>query len=115
MQIKGIMTGLVAAIFLGAALCVRAERQPQMQDALRLLREAKAAPTIETLLKAKAHLEKADHDKGGHRVKAIELIEEAIHAKKDGSHRKAIAKIEQAIHEVEKGEIFDDTHGGQRR
>ena len=56
-----------------------AEPQPKMQEALRLLREAKGA------------LEQASHDKGGHRVKAIE-------------------HVNGAIKEVEEGIKFDDKH-----
>jgi predicted negative regulator of RcsB-dependent stress response len=40
--------------------------QPNMQAALTSLRQAKQS------------LEKAAHDKGGHRLKAIQLIDEAI-------------------------------------
>lgn len=43
-----------------------AEVQPKMRDALESLRSAKAA------------LEEATHDKGGHRAKALELTKAAI-------------------------------------
>jgi hypothetical protein len=43
-----------------------AERQPQMQDALRALNNAAN------------HLEKATADKGGHRVNALRLTKQAI-------------------------------------
>ncbi len=43
-----------------------AEPQPKMREALESLRSAKVA------------LEVADHDKGGHRVKALELTNSAI-------------------------------------
>jgi hypothetical protein len=66
----------VAGGFAGRAL---AEPQPKMEEALRLLREAKG------------HLEQATHDKGGHRAKAIEHVNEAIR-------------------EVEEGIRFDDRH-----
>jgi hypothetical protein len=41
--------------------------QPQMHEALRALRDAER------------HLERASHDKGGHRVKALEHVRAAIH------------------------------------
>lgn len=44
----------------------RADRQPQMHDALRSLNDA-----------AK-HLERASSDKGGHRVNALRLTKQAI-------------------------------------
>lgn len=59
-----------------------AEKQPHMQHALHALENAKA------------QLEKAEHDKGGHRVKAIELIN-------------------QAIGEVQAGIEYDNTHPEQ--
>ena len=108
---KRIITGVVAVVLWAGAWCAQAEHQPQMQDALRLLREARAHPAFESLHQAKVHLEKAEHDKGGHRVKALELVEEAIVAHRDGLHRKAIAKIDQAIGQIEKGETFDNLHG----
>ncbi len=66
----------VAALFFAALLfvvlgtstvrLVSAEPQPHMQAALASLRTAKD------------QLQKATHDKGGHRVKAIALIDQAI-------------------------------------
>lgn len=55
------------------------EAQPEMQAALQHLREAQAS------------LEQASHDKGGHRVKALE-------------------HIQQAMSEVEAGIQYDNTH-----
>lgn len=49
-----------------------AEPQPHMQTALQSLENAKVA------------LEKADPDKGGHRVKAIEFTDKAIAQVKEG-------------------------------
>jgi hypothetical protein len=43
-----------------------ADSQPHMDDALRLLKDAKSA------------LEQAVHDKGGHREKAMSLTDQAI-------------------------------------
>lgn len=69
----------LAVAFLGGAVATSAlaERQPRMREALHHLH------------KAKESLEKASQDKGGHRVKAIGLIKDAIQ-------------------EVEKGIAFDD-------
>jgi hypothetical protein len=71
-----LLAGLFAASVTGSAV---ADRQPKMHDALRLLG------------KARTTLKNADNDKGGHRVKAIELV--------DG-----------AIAEVEAGSKFDNRH-----
>ncbi|MDC0708429.1 hypothetical protein POL68_08115 [Stigmatella sp. ncwal1] len=61
------------AFFLGcAANQAYAERQPRMRDALVHLE------------KALAELKSARADKGGHRVKAIGLTEQAIGAVRDG-------------------------------
>lgn len=57
---------VVAAGMLLASPAAAAEKQPQMQDALDALRTAKT------------HLEKAHADKGGHRKKALELVQDAI-------------------------------------
>jgi hypothetical protein len=75
------LTSLLFAGLLAASVTTTAvaDRQPKMQEALRLLGKAR------TTLKA------ANHDKGGHRVKAIELVDSAIA-------------------EVEAGIKFDDKH-----
>lgn len=72
---------LVLAFFVGRELTGTASAgpQPHMQNALGSLRAARA------------ELQKADPDKGGHRVKAIELT---------GA----------AILQVERGMRFDDKH-----
>ena len=57
----------------------RPEAQPEMTSALEHLREAKRA------------LESASHDKGGHRAKALDLVNQAI------------AHVEQGIQ-------YDNTH-----
>lgn len=61
--IKAAIVALAMTMFSGAAL---AERQPQMQAAIKNLEEAKA------------NLQHASNDKGGHKGKAIRLINEAI-------------------------------------
>jgi hypothetical protein len=58
---------LVAALAIGfAAGTAFAERQPHMAAALRALRHARQ------------QLDTAEADKGGHRVKAIQFVNEAI-------------------------------------
>ena len=72
----------VAALVIGfAAGNAFAERQPHMQAALRALRNARQ------------QLDSAEADKGGHRVKAIQLVNDAIR-------------------EVEAGVRFDNKHPG---
>jgi hypothetical protein len=70
---------LVLVLGFSTMRVVNAEPQPHMRAALASLQTAKN------------QLEKASHDKGGHRVRAIGLIN-------------------QAIAEVEKGIAFDNTH-----
>lgn len=78
------MTKTIAAFVVALSLSVPtaaafAEPQPNMKEALEHLKNAKAS------------LEKATPDKGGHRVKAIELVNKAIE-------------------QTEKGMNFDDKH-----
>ena len=65
---------VLPAIGLGglAAGLAKAENQPHMRAALEHLRAAKQS------------LEKADPDKGGHRVKAIEMVNAAIRHVEEG-------------------------------
>ena len=62
------LTSLMLAVALAGNLASSAvaDRQPNMRDALR------------SLVSAKSALERASHDKGGHRVKALELVSGAI-------------------------------------
>ena len=64
----------ILALSLGLAFSAPAfaEPQPHMKAAIKHLEEAKTA------------LEKATADKGGHRVKAIELVDQAIKEVKEG-------------------------------
>jgi hypothetical protein len=78
---------VVAAFVLGAVLTSAvafADKQPLMKNALKNLQEAKVA------------LNNATGDKGGHRMKAIELIDSAIG-------------------EVEKGIAFDNENDSGKR
>ena len=73
------IAAFVVALSLSLPTAAFAEPQPHMKAAL------------EHLKKAKESLEKATADKGGHRAKAIELVN-------------------QAIEQTEKGINFDDKH-----
>ena len=57
---------LAGALLLGYTLHAVPERQPHMQGALHALQNAEE------------QLEKADHDKGGHRERALEHVKAAI-------------------------------------
>ncbi|MDB6139154.1 MAG: hypothetical protein JWO94_2226 [Verrucomicrobiaceae bacterium] len=107
--------GLLTAALITGTITVRAEPQPQMHEALRLLHDAQVHPEMELLHKAKEHLEKGDRDKGGHRAEAIEAIDRAMKAHKNGEPKKAEEHILHAIHEVEEGEAWDREHEGHRR
>ncbi len=63
---KFVMIAVVSAAVGGFATQAFAEAQPTMRKALASLEEAKR------------HLENATADKGGHRVKAMELVNAAI-------------------------------------
>ncbi len=67
-----LVLALVLAAFYAGTLTVRAENQPHMKAAL------------EHLQAAKAELEKAEADKGGHREAAIKATNEAIGHVKEG-------------------------------
>jgi hypothetical protein len=60
-------TSLTAASLPATANPAPAEQHPQIRDAIAALRNARA------------HLEHAAHDFGGHRVEAIKATDEAIH------------------------------------
>lgn len=66
------LTALLAAAALTFPAMAFAEPQPNMKEAL------------EHLEKAKASLKAATADKGGHRVKALELVEKAIEQTQKG-------------------------------
>ncbi len=61
---KVVVLGLSLAMVFSVGVVIGA--QPHMQNALSALQNART------------QLEKADHNKGGHRVRAIELINQAI-------------------------------------
>jgi hypothetical protein len=63
---KMVFTMLTVFFLATTASLALAERQPHMHAAIKQLQQAKN------------QLEKATHDKGGHRVRAIQLIDQAI-------------------------------------
>jgi hypothetical protein len=69
---KTVLVAVASACLGGFATHAFAEPQPHMKDALVLLE------------KAKNQLEKATADKGGHRVKALALVSDAITEVKSG-------------------------------
>lgn len=101
---------MVATLVTGLALGAYQEPQPHMQAALRILQEAKAAPSVEILVKAKKQLQKASPDKGGHRVRALEFVDLAIRAVSEGTQQQALTRINQAIAQIESGVRFDVNH-----
>ena len=72
-MVKRMMIVLVIGLLIGGAVgSWAAVHQPHMMAAL------------EALKTAKTELEMAEHNKGGHRAKALELVEKAIHQTKKG-------------------------------
>jgi uncharacterized membrane protein YqiK len=69
---RTLVTILVTAAIAGFAGYAFGEKQPHMHEAHKHLEQAKAS------------LEKAEADKGGHRVKAIELVNQALAEVKAG-------------------------------
>lgn len=69
---KMMMVAVVSAFVGGFATSAMADKQPQMAKALNSLQDAKR------------ELENATADKGGHRVKAIALVNDAIAEVKAG-------------------------------
>jgi hypothetical protein len=78
-DLKSRVTILLLSLVFAAMLLVfrrsaAEENQPHMEAALQHLQQAKE------------ELNRAEHDKGGHRQKALELTESAIHEVKEGMH-----------------------------
>ncbi len=72
-MLKRIAIALVIGLIIGIAVgSLAAIQQPHMIAAL------------EALKTAKTELEMAEHNKGGHRVKALELVHKAIEQTKKG-------------------------------
>lgn len=98
-----------------AAQAVKAAKPSHMEKAIEHLNKAKAMlgllqpsakldrDTISQINKAKANLEEAGDNKGEHRVKAIELLKEAIKA---GNASNAGKLVDQAMDETKQGIAF---------
>ena len=72
-MVKRTVIALVVGLFIGGAVgSWAAVHQPHMMGAL------------EALKSAKTELEAGEHNKGGHRVKALELVHKAIEQTKKG-------------------------------
>ena len=80
---RSLGTGVVALGMLAGSFAFAEENQPHMQAAL------------EHLQKARQELQAAEHDKGGHREKALQLTD-------------------QAIKHTQEGINYDRTHEGKR-
>ena len=72
-MVRKIVIALIVGLFVGSAVgSWAAIHQPHMISAL------------EALKSAKMELEAGEHNKGGHRVKALELVQRAIEQTKKG-------------------------------
>jgi hypothetical protein len=96
---------MMALLLAASAPAVRsADHQPHMKAALELLQAAKASDNPMPMLKsAKKHLVKADNNKGGARVQAIEAVNDAMAQVEVGDKEKAKQKITAAIANVHNG------------
>lgn len=72
MKKKCVVLLVAFCIVAGMSIGAWAEKQPRM------------TASLSYLVKAKNELERATHDKGGHRVAAIRLIDEAMHEVRAG-------------------------------
>ena len=75
--VQGLLLGAAVATGIGIGYAIAA--QPHMEAALGLLQSARG------------ELEVAEHNKGGHRVTAIHLIDDAIHEVREGLDRFPLA------------------------
>jgi len=107
---RKLMTVTLSMALLGMFLTVsevRAEPQPHMRAAQELLNKALGEKVGEGKIKhlndAKAQLQQATHDKGGHRLGAIAQIDQALDAIKANKMPKCDKHIQQAINQVQKG------------
>lgn len=99
----------VFVVFSAACLFLAPSRlfaldQPLMRAAIADLRAAKTADDpLPLLQKAWKELKNAAPDKGGYRIKAMQIVREAIDAEKAGDKEKMQDKISHAISEVWSG------------
>ncbi|RBP39144.1 hypothetical protein DES53_110168 [Roseimicrobium gellanilyticum] len=78
--------------------------QPHMRAALELLQSAKKSDQpLPMLTSARKHLKNASKNKGGARVEALELVNEAIAQAQVGDKKKTEQKINAAIANIHSG------------
>ena len=99
-NLKSLLASLSILALCGSAVA----KQPEMNEALVQLEEARHAKhPVEHLERAKHDLEDAKHNKHGERVEAIKQVNEAIAAAHKHNHKAMEAHIAAAIHEVREG------------
>ena len=102
----------VLYFILSGFVSAETHKQPYMEVALKHLEKAlsKKMGKLVHLNDAKKNLELSAWDKGGHRLKAIELIDEAKKAVRKRDINRANTLIEEAIEHVKVGVGFSDEH-----
>lgn len=65
-RVSAVVAGMVLTASMMMPLVVRGEDQPHMKAAM------------DALVQAKQHLQQAEHDKGGHRAKALQHVDMAM-------------------------------------
>lgn len=116
-HLKGVPLGIfivltVLYFILSGFVSAETHNQPYMEVALKHLEKAlnsKVGKLIH-LDNARKNLELSTWDKGGHRLKAIELIDEAKKAVRKRDISRANSLIEEAIEHVKVGVGFSDEH-----
>jgi len=102
----------VLYFILSGFVSAETHEQPYMEVALKHLEKALSSRMgkLVHLNDAKKNLELSAWDKGGHRLKAIELIDEAKKAVRKRDINRANTLIEEAIEHVKVGVGFSDEH-----
>lgn len=94
----------VLFLLMGACPAGAAPDQPHMKAALELLQAAKKSDKpLPMLMSAKKHLRNAGKNKGGARMEALELVNEAIAQAQVGDKKKTEQKISAAIANIHSG------------
>ena len=109
----GIFIVLTVLYFiLSGFVSAETHKQPYMEVALKHLEKALSSKVgkLIHLDNARKNLELSTWDKGGHRLKAIELIDEAKKAVRKRDISRANSLIEEAIEHVKVGVGFSDEH-----
>ena len=103
-NLKSLLIALSAFALCGTATARPAHEQPEMNQAITQLEEARhARHPIEHLERAKNDLQDARHNKGGERVEAIRHVNEAIEAARHHNHKAMEGHIDAAIRDVRQG------------